>query len=160
MGVQTSLVSDLSILAWKPVQQVVGTKNLEEEVVKNDKPLVGFALPVVKGTSSRSIRRSCGPFGRLSRVPHKETFTEREQREKEEWEKRLTQREKREKEEKERNDELVSNLEVECWELYRCTRGLARKSDKFDSVKRRADFDQEIARRSSIGWCWLTPRRT
>ena len=94
MGVQTSLVSDLSTQAWKPVQQVVGTKNLEEEVVKNDKPLVGFALPVVKGTSSRSIRRSCGPFGRLSRVPHKETFAEREQRE-EKWEKRLIQREKK-----------------------------------------------------------------
>ena len=76
---------------------------------------------------------------------------EREQREKEEWEKRLTQRERSEKEEKERNDELVSNLKVECWELYRCTRGWARKSDKFDSVKRRADFDQEIARRSAIG---------
>ena len=26
------------------------------------------------------------------------------------------------KEEKERNDELVSNLKVECWEIYRCTR--------------------------------------
>ena len=85
-------------------------------------------------------------------MPHKETFAEREQREKEEWEKRLTQREKREKEEEEeRNDELVSNLMVECWELYRCTKGWTRKSDKFDSVKRRADFDHEIARRSSIG---------
>ena len=84
-------------------------------------------------------------------MPHKETCAEREQREKEEWEKRLTQTEKREKEEKERNDELVSNLMVECWELYRCTRGWTRKSDKFDSVKRRADFDHEIARRSSIG---------
>ena len=72
----------------------------------------------------------------------------------------MTQREKRDKEEKERNDELVSNLNVECWELYRCTRGWARKSDKFDSAKRRTDFDQEIARRSSIGWCWVTPRST
>ena len=49
---------------------------------------------------------------------------------------------------------------VECWELYRCTRGLARKSGKFDSVKRRVDFDQEIKRRPAIGWCWVTPRRT
>ena len=160
MGVQTSLVSDLSTQASKPVQQVVVTKNLEEEVVRNDKPLVGHALPVVKGTRSRSIRRSCGLFGGLSRVPHKETIAERGQREKEEREKRLTQREKREKEKKERNDELVSNLKVECWELYRCTREWARKSDKFDSVKRRADFDQEIARKSAIGWCWVTPRRT
>ena len=78
MGVQTSLVSDLSTQASKPVQQVVVTKNLEEDVVRNDKPLVGLALPVVKGTSSRSIRRSCGLFGGLSRVPHKETFAERE----------------------------------------------------------------------------------
>ena len=65
MGVQTSLVGDLSIQAWKPVQQVVVTKNLEEDVVRNDKPLVGHALPVVKGTRSRSIRRSCGLFSGL-----------------------------------------------------------------------------------------------
>ena len=55
-------------------------------------------------------------------MPHKETLAEREQREKEEWEKRLAQKAKREKEEKERNDELVSNLKVQCWELYRCKR--------------------------------------
>ena len=60
-------------------------------------------------------------------APHKESFAEREQREKEEWEKWLTQREKRKKEEKERNDELVSNLNFECWELYRCTREWARQ---------------------------------
>ena len=47
MGVQTSLVSDLSIQAWKPVQQVVVTKNLEEDVVKNDKPLVEVDPAVV-----------------------------------------------------------------------------------------------------------------
>ena len=47
MGVQTSLVSDLSILAWKPVQQVVGTTNLEKDVVKNDKPLVEVDPAVV-----------------------------------------------------------------------------------------------------------------
>ena len=39
MGVQTSLVSDLSTQASKPVQQVVVTTNLEEDVVKNDKAL-------------------------------------------------------------------------------------------------------------------------
>ena len=55
------------------------------------------------------------------------------------------------KEEKERNDKLVSNLKVECWELYRCTRQSMMKSDKFDLVKRRVDFDHEIARRSVIG---------
>ena len=58
----------------------------------------------------------------LSKVPRKETFAEIEQREKEEREKRSAQREKMKKEDKERNDELVSNLKVECWELYRCTR--------------------------------------
>ena len=47
MGVQTSLVSDLSIQAWKPVQQVVVTKNLEEDVVRNDKPLVEVDPAVV-----------------------------------------------------------------------------------------------------------------
>ena len=47
MGVQTSLVSDLSIQASKPVQQVVVTKNLEEDVVKNDKPLVEVDPAVV-----------------------------------------------------------------------------------------------------------------
>ena len=65
-------------------------------------------------------------------MPRKETFAEREQREKEEREKRSAQREKMKKEEKERNDELVSNLKVECWELYRCTRRWMTKSDKFD----------------------------
>ena len=38
------------------------------------------------------------------------------------------------KEEKERNDELVSNLKVECWELYGCTRRWTTKSGKFDLV--------------------------
>ena len=55
------------------------------------------------------------------------------------------------KEEKERNEELVSNLKVECWELYRCTRRWTTKSDKFNLVKRRAGFDHDIARRSVIG---------
>ena len=67
-------------------------------------------------------------------MPRRETFVEREQREKEEREKRSAHREKMK--EKERNDELVSNLKVECWELYRCTR---------------RDFDHEIPRRSVIG---------
>ena len=88
IGVQTSLVSDLSIEASRPVQQVVVTKNVEEDVVKNEKALIVFPMPAVKGTRSRSIRRSCGPFGRLSKVPRKETFAEKEQREKEEREKR------------------------------------------------------------------------
>ena len=151
MGVQTGLASDLSIEASRPVQQVVVTKIVEEDVVKSDKALVGFPLTAVKGTRSRSIRRSCGPYGGLSKVPRKETFAERELREKEEREKRSAQREKMKKEQKERNDELVSNLKVECWELYRCTRRWMTKSDKFDLVKRRADFHHEIARRSVIG---------
>ena len=113
MGVQTCLVSDLSIEASRLEQQVVVTKIVEEDVVKSDKALVGFPLPAVKGTRSRSIRRSCGPYGGLSKVPRKETFAEREQREKEEREKRSAQREKMKKEEKERNDELVSNLKVD-----------------------------------------------
>ena len=105
-----------------------------------DKALVGFIMPAVKGTRSRSIRWSCGSFGGLSKVPRKETFAEKEQREKEEREKRSAQRGKMKKVEKERNDELVSNLKVECWELYRCTRQWMTKSDKFDLVKRRAEF--------------------
>ena len=48
MGVQTSFVSDLSIEASRPVQQVVVTKNVEEDVVINDKALVGFPMPAVK----------------------------------------------------------------------------------------------------------------
>ena len=151
IGVQISFVSDLSIEASRPLQQVVVTKIAEEDVVINDKALVGFPMPAVKGTRSRSIRRSCGLFGGLSKVHRKETFAEREQREKEEREKRSAQREKMKKEEKERNDELVSNLKVECWELYRCTKRWMTKLDKFDLVKRRADFDHEIARRSVIG---------
>ena len=47
----------------------------------------GFLCPAVKGTRSRSIRRSCGPFGGLSKVLRKETFAEKEQREVEEREK-------------------------------------------------------------------------
>ena len=105
-GVQTSLVSDLSIEASRPVQQVVVT----------------------------SIRRSCGPYGGLSKVPRRETFAEREHREKEERETRSAQREKMKKEEKERNDELVSNLKIECWKLYRCSRRWMTKSDKVDLV--------------------------
>ena len=66
MGVQTSLVSDLSIEASRPAQHVVVTKNVEEDVVKNDKTLVEFPLPAVKGTRSRSIRWSCGLAGRPS----------------------------------------------------------------------------------------------
>ena len=61
MGVRTSFVSDLSIEASRPVQQAVVTQNAEEVVVKNGEALVGFPLPAVKGTRSRSIRRSCGP---------------------------------------------------------------------------------------------------
>ena len=53
-------------------------------MVKSDKPVVGFAQPVVKGTRSSSIRRSCGLFGGPSRVPHKETRVAREQREEDE----------------------------------------------------------------------------
>ena len=139
MGVQTGLVSDLSIGAKsRLVQQVVVAKNVEKDVVKNDKALVGFHLPAVKGTR---------PCDGLSKVLRKETFAEKEQREKEEREKRSTQRE---------NDELVSNLKVQCWELHRFTRRWTTKSDKFDSVKRRADFDHEIARRSAVGlfWCY------
>ena len=63
MGVQTSLVSDLSIQAWKPVQQVVVTKNLEKDVVNNDKPLVEVDPAVVwalrravKGASQGDLR--------------------------------------------------------------------------------------------------------
>ena len=52
------------------------------------------------------------PCGGLSKVPRRETFAVREQREKGEREKRSAQREKMKKEEKERNDELVSNLNV------------------------------------------------
>ena len=133
------------------MQQVVVAKNVEEDVVKNDNPFLGFTMPAVKGTRSRSILRSCGLFGGLSKVPRKETFAEREQREKEEWEKKLAQRKKREEEEKERIDVLVSSLKVECWELYRCMRGWA---TKFDPATRRADFDGEIARRSAIGPVW------
>ena len=70
-------------------------------------------------------------------MPHKRG--KREQREKEEWEERLFQKAKREKEEKERNIELVSNLTVQCWELYRCKTVWMRKPDKFETVKRRAD---------------------
>ena len=136
------------------MQQVVVAKNVEDNLDNNDKPFVGFTLPAVKGTRSRSIWRSCGLSGGLYKVSHKETFAEREQREKEEWEKSLAQREKMKKEEKERNNELVSSLKVECWELYRCTRGWAMKSDKFDPAERRADFDDEIARRSAIGPVW------
>ena len=82
-------------------------------------------------------------------MPHKRG--KREQREKEEWEERLFQKAKREKEEKERNIELVSNLTVQFWELYRCKRVWMRKPDKFDSVKRTADFDREIETRSATG---------
>ena len=82
-----------SIEASRPVQQVVVTKNAEEDAVINDKALVGFPVPAVKGTRSRSIRRSCGPFGGLSKVPRKETFAEKEQREVEEREKRLVKKE-------------------------------------------------------------------
>ena len=136
MGVQTSLVSDLSILAWKLVQQVAVTKNLEEDVIKKRQAL-GRACPArceghqveVDPAVVWALRRA------VKGATQGDLRGEREQREKEEREKRLTQREKREKEEKERNDELVSNLKVECWELYRCTRGWTRKSDKFDSVK-------------------------
>ena len=59
MGVQISLVIDFSIEASR---------------LENGKALVGFPLPVVKGTRSRSIRRSCGPYGGLSKVPRKEIF--------------------------------------------------------------------------------------
>ena len=59
------------------MQHGVVTKNVEEDVVKNDKALVGFPLPAVKGTRSRSIGRSCGPYGGLSKVPRRETFVER-----------------------------------------------------------------------------------
>ena len=36
-------------------------------MVINDKALVGIPMPTVKDTRSRSIRRSCGPFGGLSK---------------------------------------------------------------------------------------------
>ena len=49
MGVQTSFVSDFSIEASRPVQQVVVTKNAEEDVVLNDKACVGFPVLAVKG---------------------------------------------------------------------------------------------------------------
>ena len=80
-------------------------------MVKHDKALVGFpfTLSRVPGRG-----RSGGRVwdGGLSKVLRRETFAEREQREKEGWEKRLAQREKMMKEEKERNDELVSKFEV------------------------------------------------
>ena len=113
------------------MQQVVVTKNLEEDVVKND---IAFG----RGRSGGRVGSSAGCEGCHTRM----TFAEREQREKEEWETEVDPEEKREKGRRRRSSR---------WELYRCTRGWTRKSDKFDSVKRRVDFDHEIARRSSIG---------
>ena len=86
MGVQTSLVSDLPTEASRLAQQGVVTKNVEEDVVKNGKALVGFPLPAVKGTRSRSIRRSCGPYGRC--LAMRPSGRESQGR-KEEWEKRV-----------------------------------------------------------------------
>ena len=97
MGVQTCLVSDLSIEASRREQQVVVTKIVEEDVVKSDKALVGFPWPAVKGTGPTAGCQRC-----LARRPSRRG----EQREKEEREKRSAQREKMKKEEKERNDEL------------------------------------------------------
>jgi cold shock CspA family protein len=114
-----------------------------------------FGQAVVNGTRSSSTRRSCGLSGGPSRVSRRETFAERQQREKEEKERRVAQKAKWKEEEKERDDELVSDLKVQCWELYRCSRrwgDTLNKGMNFDPVTRRADFDQEVAEKSTGRW--------
>ena len=77
MGVQTGPVSDLSIGRGQCSKRSQ-RRTSRGDVVKNDNPWSGFALPVVNGTRSNSIRRSCGLVGGLSRVSHKETRAKRE----------------------------------------------------------------------------------
>ena len=66
VGVQTSLDSDLSIEASRPMQQVVVAKNVEDNVDKMMRPLSGLPCPL-RRAPGRGIRRSRGLFGGCQR---------------------------------------------------------------------------------------------